>query len=172
MYNSEYERFQRIRTLYNPCGSSTCSPSQCYKTTCRGTSQGGRAEPESAWSETEGESHQAFRFGPRGKVLVGRRLFFSHLASDFGPGEALANDLPNRNIKSVTVIHRNSIIKSERLLIYISEQVEWLDDGGSTDTSLEQRPEIFKAVRVNIVSHILNSVINHLMLIITCQSIV
>ena len=59
------------------------------------------------------EGCQTLRFGPRGKVLVDRLQFFVHLAGDFAPGQAPADNLRNTKSKRslsgkrpVTTSHR------------------------------------------------------------------
>ena len=56
-----------------------------------------------------------------------------------------------------------ALVESERLFVEIPEQVERLNaDVGSSDGALEQAPEIFKAVRVNIALRVANRMVNRL----------
>ena len=112
-----YVQLSPARTLYCARGSRDCSAAQRHKAARRRASQTDCQQPEPARPEVEAKGCQAFRFGPRSKrpALVDR-LFFLHLAGDFGPRQTLSNDLPDCQIKAVTVIHILPVVVPGRLV--------------------------------------------------------
>ena len=170
MVNSE--TLWRVRTLHGARGSCDSGITQRHQATCRGTSQEICGEPESARSEAK--NRQAFRFGPRGKRpgLVDR-LYFCHLAGDFGPRQALPYDLSDSQIKAVTVGHVAAIVEAECLLIQIPEQVERLHaDVGSTDPTLQEAPEVLQGIGVDCSLHVALGVVNHQVPVVVLQAVV
>src|SRR5579871_2535332 len=69
------ETFSRVRGFHEPRGSRSCGPAQRLTATNRGRPQADRREPEQAWIQAKSQRQEAFRFGPRGKVLVEIRFF-------------------------------------------------------------------------------------------------
>ena len=152
-------RADRIRPIHVACGSRSSSPAQRYQRARGERAQAGRCESEQARTKAETKS-QDFRFGPRFKVLVAGR--FSHLAGDFGPSETFANDLPYSQIESVTVSQIFAMVEAESLFVQITEQVERFDRNvGSVDTSLQETPEVFESVGVNVPFRVLLRVVDY-----------
>jgi len=164
------------RSPLNP-GSSA----QRHQATRGGTPQASRAQSEPARSKAETEGGQSFRFGPRCKRptrLVDRLLMIRHLAGDFGPCQALSDDLAHSHIKAVTIGQRLPVailpvVEAKRLFIEIAEQVEGFHaDVSSVQSALQQAPEVFHRVRMDVAANVLNSMVNHLMSVIGLQPIV
>ena len=136
--------------------SSGAALHNCATRTCVPKASG--SQSTSARPEAEG---QAFRF-PLPCRLAKRR--FSDLASEFGIGEPLANDLTNSEVKALTIGHV-SIVESERLLIQVPEQVERLHAHiGATQAALQQAPEVLHTVSVDLPVDVLDGMVNYLML--------
>jgi len=136
--------------------------SRGYKTTRGTTPKASRIEPEQAWPEAQAETQEAFRLGPRFKVLVFRR--FPHLTGDFGESQALANNAGTEGVEAVTVIHPLPMVESESLLIHVPKQMEWLHaDVGSAESALHQTPEVLKTVGMDVAANIGLSVVDELM---------
>jgi hypothetical protein len=53
-------------------------------------------------------------------------LAIRHLAGDFGPRQALSNDLSDGQIKAVTVVHVLAVVVAKRLPIKVREEAERL----------------------------------------------
>src|SRR5947207_625259 len=80
------------------------------------------------------------RFSRRSHRLSGERLV----------GETLAYDPGSSHEEAGAVAHLAGI-ESKTLLVQVPKQVERLDtDVGSLDSALEQRPEVFEPVGVNL----------------------
>src|SRR5579863_8223550 len=141
------ETLSRVRTLHESCGSRACGASQRLKTTNRGRPQADRRESEQAGTKAKSsQTQEAFRLGPRGSVLVGIR-FFTHLAGDFGKGQAPSNDSRSEFAKAVTVIHILPIIEPKSLFIDVPKQMERFHANvRSTETALQETPEVLHAV--------------------------
>ena len=76
-------------------------------------------------------------------------------ASQFLISEAASSDMSHNFLKAVTVTNemvlRGAVIVPEHLFIYIPEQMERLDgDVRPLESALEQRPEVFESVGVNL----------------------
>src|SRR5438128_2341310 len=126
------ETLSRVQPLHGARGSGAVRAPQRHQGTSRGASQAGRKESEQTRPEAETKGCYAFRFGPRRNRPLVDRLFFFHLAGDFGPCQTLSENLPYGKIKAVTVIHLPPIVVAERLFVNVPEQMERLDaDVGS-----------------------------------------
>src|SRR5579884_563811 len=65
------------------------------------------------------------------------------------------------------------IVETEHLLIQIAEQMERLNtDVGSCNPTLEQRPEVFEPVRVNLPVNVLLRMVNNFVSVIPRQSVI
>ena len=81
----------------------------------------------------------------------GGRFYVRLLAGDFIPGEALAHHLGQRQFEAVEIVHVFPVVVAERLFVDVAEQVEGLDaDIGSVQSALQQAPEVFQPVGVDI----------------------
>src|SRR5580698_5478956 len=148
------ETLSGVRTFHEPRGQRACGAPQRHKTTLRGTPQTGRREPKQTWTKAKSSPQEAFRLGPRGKVLVGIR-FFTHLAGDFSKGQALSYDARGEFAKAVTVIHILPIVEPEGLLINVAKQVKRFDANvRSAEPALQETPEVLHPVRVDISAHV------------------
>jgi len=89
------------------------------------------------------------------------------LASEFVVGQSLADNLRQGTLKSFRVaLVILAVIVSERLLIKIAKQVEWLDAHiRSANPTLQQASQIFHTVRVHTALNVSNGMVNHLMLV-------
>jgi len=161
----------RVRCVHDTRRPGACSSTQRHQAARGGTPQAGGREPESTGAEAQGEG-QAFRFGPRGKVLIERGRF-RPLAGDLIPCEALADDLTYRQVKSLTVVHVFPGVEPKRLFVHVSEKMERLNaDVGSTNRPLEQTPEVLKAVRVDVATNILNGMVDGPVVEVSLQAVV
>jgi hypothetical protein len=116
---------------------------------------------------------QPFSLGPRFPrhgLVDGFR--FSHLAGKFRIGQALADDLPNADIKALGISHL-AIVEPECLFVDIAKQVEGFHaDVGSVQAALQETPEILHTIGVNVAVHILDRVIDNGVLVVGFQPIV
>ena len=104
------------------------------------------------------------------RCLVNR---FSHLAGDFGKGQALASDLRENRIEAVRVTHILPVVVPEGLLIEVTEEMERLNTYvGTTDAALQQRPEVLKAVGVDATVDVLDSMIHNLMRVVGSKALI
>src|SRR5580704_11462313 len=149
-----YETFRRIRTLHGVGGSRAGGAPRRDKTTRRRAPQESSTESKQAWAEAETKGYETFRLGPRKRrPLVGVR-FFPLLACYLSPREALADNLPYRQVKTFAVSQRRSVqilsvIEAEHLLINVSLKVNGINaDISSLQTALKQAPEVFHPVHV------------------------
>src|SRR6266700_112774 len=139
-----------------------------HRTTRARVPKGSRKESQSTRPQTK--AYEAFfpRF-PR-KTLISR---FSHLAGEFGVSEPLAHDLRDGQSESVSVLHPLTIVVPKRLLVDVPEKVERLDtDVGAVKPALQEAPEIFHCVRVNVAVHVFNSVVNDRVLVVRFQPVI
>ena len=116
---------------------------------------------------------QALGLGPRfpRHGLVDRFCCF-YLASEFRVGHALANDLPNGDIKSFRIGHLASI-EAARLLVDVSEQVKRFHAHiGSVQAALQKAPEVFHPIGVNFTVRVFDSVIDDRVLVVRFQPII
>jgi hypothetical protein len=165
-----HETFSRVRTLHEPRGPRACGASQRLTATHRGRPQANRRKSEQTGTQAKSQAYEAFRLGPRGNVLVGIR-FFPHLAGDFGKGQTLPNNARSEFAEAVTVIHILPIVEPKSLFIDVAEQVEGLNANvGSTETALQETPEVFHAVRVNISANVFLSVIDNVVRVLASSS--
>jgi hypothetical protein len=70
-------------------------------------------------------------------------------------------------LKPLAVIHRHlAIVVTEYLLVQIAKQVERLDANvGSLESALQERPEILKAIGVNLAVNVSLGVVNDSVLV-------
>src|SRR5207302_6181258 len=88
-------------------------------------------------------------------------------------GESLSYNLTHDGHEAIPVIHVGSVVIAKRLFVNVAEQVEGLDaDVSSLQAALQETPEILKPVGVNLTIHVLNGVVNNLMLEIFAEPIV
>src|SRR5438132_1327413 len=86
--------------------------------------------------------------------------------------QALADDCLAHLDESLSVSHLASI-EPERLLIEVAKQMERFDrDIGALDGALQERPEVFEAVDVDLPIDVSLRVVNDLVDVILVQSVV
>lgn len=138
-------------------------------------------EPEQARPETgqqKAESCYAFRFRPRGNRNLERDFrFFIILRRQFCIRQSLTYDLLTQQTETVRIIQwivlRGAVVEPERLLIDVTEQVERLNGNvSSAKSALQQRPEIFHALHMNLSVNVLLKVVHELMLVFRIQVVV
>jgi hypothetical protein len=171
-----HETFRRIRCLHIAGRPRLGGAPQRYQGTGRGASETSRAESEStrAKAETEG---QAFRFGPRGNrpALVQSRFGF---AGYFRPGQPLSYDLAHGEIETFPVRQGRTavilaIVEPKCLFVQVPEQVErFYAHIGAVEATLQETPEVLHRVRVDIAANIFHGVVNHLMGVVSLQSVI
>src|SRR5580698_5292898 len=144
-----------------------------------GVPKTGRCEPQQARPETgqqKAESSYAFRFRPRCRRNLERDFrFFVLLRRQFRIRQPLADDLLTQQTETVRIIHRivlrGAIVEPESLFIHIAEQMKRFDrDIRSAESSLEQAPEVFHALSVNLPVYVLLKVIDELVLVLGGKS--
>jgi hypothetical protein len=85
------------------------------------------------------------------------------LAADIGKFQALAEYFGQRQIKAASIIKFVAIVVAEGLLIKVTKQMEWLNtDVGSAKPSLQERPEVFESVSVNLPVNVGQGVVDDL----------
>ncbi len=157
---------ERIRRLYESRRSRTISSSLGNsKASCR-TQGRGREESSSAWAETKAASRTYF---PRFKRPALKRFRWRRcwLTSDFRVGQTLPHDLRYCEIETVTIVHwtvlSSTIVETPRLLIQVAKQMERLDAHiSSSDTALQEAPEVFESVGVNASVNVAFGVVDNL----------
>ncbi len=89
------------------------------------------------------------------------RLVF---ACEFAVGEALPGNLTHGQRKALSVVFVLAIVEPENLFVNVAFKMKRLySNVGSAQAALQQRPEVFKAVRMNATTDILFGVVNHIM---------
>jgi hypothetical protein len=141
----------------------TCAPrTSLQKEVCR--------ESEATRPKTEGQAIGLGPRFPRQGLVDGFR--FSSLTGEFRIGQPLADDLTDTDVKPLGISHL-AIVKPERLLVDVAEQVErFHTDIGPVQATLQQTPEIFHAVGVSIFVSVFNRVIDDGMLVILRQAVI
>ena len=87
-----------------------------------------------------------------------------HFLGELLVGETATNNLAHRKDEAVTVGHV-PIVEPINFFVKVSEQVEWLDANvRCLECALQKTPEILKPIGVDTAVHVLNGVVNHLML--------
>jgi hypothetical protein len=117
-------------------------------------------------SRTEAKG-QAFRF-PRPCLLACRGA-----SRQFRVGEPLPNNLANGKVKALGIVHVLAIVEAKRLPIDIAEQVVRFDRNiGAVDSALQETPEVFQPVSVDILSDIFHSVVDNFMRVLFRESVI
>ncbi len=155
------ETFRRVQEIHESCGSAHVCSARRNKTAGSRVQETGRRESEQARTKKEkAESYPAFR-RPRAKRyrLAGSFRFFILLRRQFSVGETLADNLRAQKTEAVAIVHRvilwGAIVEPEALLIQVPEQMEWFNAHiSSIQSTLQQRPEIFNSVCVNLAAHV------------------
>lgn len=90
----------------------------------------------------------------------------------FVEGQTLADDLTN-NAHEATCIVVLPVVVTEYLFVQIAKQVERLDaDVGAIDAALEQRPEVFKAVGVHVLTRVALRMVNDVVDVMLIQPVI
>jgi len=101
---------------------------------------------------------------PRGN-LVGQAIRRTHLASNLGKGEALSEDVRSNVLKASAVMGQFAEVVAENLFVKVAKKMERLDRNiGSLQLALEQAPEVFETIGVNLSVNVLFGMVDHLML--------
>ena len=94
---------------------------------------------------------------PRPCRFVARRFV---LACEFAVCKPFSRNLSHSQSKTLPIIQILAIVVSKSLLVKVAKKVEWFHaDISSRDATLQQRPEVLKAVRVNPTVHVLDGVV-------------
>jgi len=128
----------------------------------------GESEPQ----RTKAESH-AFDLGPRcPRHGLLDRFRPMHLAGEFRIGQPFADNLTDANIETLRIGHL-AIVEPESLLIDVAKQMEWFDaDVGAVQLPLNETPEVFHAVSVDVAIRVLDRVIDDLMFEAILQAVI
>ena len=98
-------------------------------------------------------SHWPLRFPLRCRGLPSRRSR-QQLPSQALVGDALPDDSAKR-INEARPVLRFACVEAVRFFVQVAEQVERLDGNiGSLDRALQQRPEVFQPVSVDVPAHV------------------
>lgn len=170
------ETCSRVQSLHGASGTGYIRSAQRHQGTLSRVQKTSGREPQSARAETKGQTTSRRPRGKRPTALVDRR-FFSHLAGEFFPGETLADNVPYQGVKPIRVGEGRVLILAkvvaEGLLIDIPKQMVWLDGYvGPVDSSLKQDPKILAIIRVCLLVHVSNRVVDHLMGVLFAEPIV
>src|ERR1700722_3921807 len=175
------ETFRGVQQVHRASGSLAHRLAQRNSKARGGVPKRSGRESQQARPETwqqKAESSYAFRFRPRAnRYLESCFRFFVFLRRQFGIRQPLSHDLLTQQTETVRVVHRivlrGAIVEPERLFIYIPEQVERFNSNvSSTQSALEQTPEVFHALSVHLPVYILLKVVNKLVLVLAGKSVV
>jgi len=94
-------------------------------------------------------------------------------ASELSESDALSDDLPNGKIEAASVIQFFAVIEAKHLFVKVAAKMKRFDRNvRPRNAALEKRPEILKAVGVYAAIYVLSRMVNDLMSVIRCQSVV
>ena len=89
----------------------------------------------------------------------------THLASHFGIGEALSDYVRGNVLETKSIVSQFPQVEAEHLLIQIPKEVEGFHAHvGSLDAALQETPEVFESVGVNLPVNVLLGMVDYLML--------
>jgi hypothetical protein len=167
------EALSRVRCLHKFGRPGTSGAAFSHKTARRRTQKRSGVESQQAGSQAQAEIQEASRLGlgPRFRVLKLVQSLFACFAGDFGKGQTLPDDLRSQCVEAVTIGHADPMVEPKGLLIHIAEQVEGFDaDVRSAKSALQEAPEVFQTVSVDIPLHVGLRMIDELMDVIAAQS--
>src|ERR1035441_5222124 len=155
-----HETFRRVPQVYESRGSFADRFARRDQAARSGVSKTGGCESQSPRPETRHKTrkakdgHAALRF-PRPCLLEDGFRYFVLLRRKFSVGQSLADDLRTQQTEAVRIGNLlflcRAVVEAERLLIHVTEQVERLNANvSSTQATLEQAPEVFNSVCVNL----------------------
>ena len=174
-----HETFRRVPKIHESRGSSDVCPARRNKKAGSRIQEAVRRESEQTRTKKEkAEAGQtAFRFRPRAERyrLTGSFRFFVLLRGKLCIRETLADDLRAQKAEAVAIVHgialRCPIVEPETLLIQIPEHVEGFNAHiRSLESALQQTPEIFQTVCVNLPVYVTFRMIHDLMNVLLIQS--
>jgi hypothetical protein len=85
----------------------------------------------------------------------------------------MAEHIGHCHLEAGLIVHVLAVVVAKRLLIEVTEEMERFDAHVSTvDTTLQQRPEVLKAVRVDAPVDVLHGVIDNLVGVLSSQTII
>src|ERR1017187_3107162 len=158
------ETFSRVRSLHECRGASDVHPKRRDLAARSRVQETGRYEPAQARAKAEG---QTLGLGPRERLFLNRfRLSLFYLAGKLGIGETLPDDLLYRQSEPLGIVHFLPGVVAECLFIDVTEQVKGFHaDVGPVQATLQETPEVFHCVRVNVAIHVLYGVIDNRVLV-------
>jgi hypothetical protein len=109
-------------------------------------------------------SHVFFFCFPRGRWpgLITRR---TDLASYFGIGQALSDNMRGNVLESKTIVSKFPKVVAEHLLIQVAEEMEFFDANvGTFQLALEKTPEVFHSIGVNLPINVFFRMVDNLVL--------
>src|SRR5438445_7965136 len=114
-----------------------------------------------------------FLFGrrPRFNRSLSLKRFLPFLPREFAVGEPLPDNLAYRSIEAVGIIQRiiscGTIVKTKRLLVNVTEQMErFYSNVGSAESTLQERPKILHALSVYLPVNVFLKMIDDFMVVI------
>ena len=111
--------------------------------------------------------HRDSRF-PRPCRFVARRFVFT---CQFAVGETLAADLGHSQSEALRIAHVFAVIETEHLFVKVAIEMVRLNTYiRSMKGTLNQRPEVFNRVRVDLAAHILNRMVDYFMLVMLVEA--
>ena len=85
----------------------------------------------------------------------------------------MAEHIGHGKFKAALIVQCLAVVVPERLLIEVTKQMEWFDAHISTvDATLQQRPEVFKAVGVDATVDVFDGMIDDLVCILPGQTLI
>ena len=123
-------------------------------------------------AETRAEAEgQAFRFPRPWRRLEWRRR--AVLAGQVMIGQTFTDDLRNDCAEAVAVIHVFAIVIPKGLFVQVAKEMERLDaDIGSFQAALQEGPEIFDSVSVDVPVYLALGMVDHLMNVVLFEAVV
>ena len=87
-----------------------------------------------------------------------------HLASHLREGKALVSDLREDGREAVCIVHTDAVVVTKGLLIEVAEEMERFNAHiGSADAALQQAPEVFQTVGMDLPVDVFNCMVDNLM---------
>jgi hypothetical protein len=98
----------------------------------------------------------------------------TNLASDLGIGEVLSDYMRGNVLETKSIVSQFPQVEAEHLLIQIPEEMKGFHAHvGTFDSALQQAPEVFESVGVNLPVNVFLGMVNHMMLeILVFQSLI
>src|SRR5665213_730210 len=157
------ETFRASRSVSEPHRPGPCNVERRTESVRSGIPKTGRCQPAKTRAETKSDQ-AAFRFPRPCRLEVGIGTYFSLLRDQFVIRQSLAGDFCAEEFKPLRIGHVLPRVVAEHLFVHIAVQVERLNRNiRALQSALQERPEVFHPVRVNLTIHVSLCMIDDLM---------